>query len=135
MPRSAVAPRRALLRAATVFRAGLFWAAASAFAQPPSADEKTFTLALTSGMVPASAQRTFEVLKGDSVVLILMSDQPGEIHLHGYRLEARLAPGTSAEWRFRAQATGRFRFEWHADRGAAAHHHGPPLATLAVFPR
>ena len=101
-------------------------AAGGALAAEPA--EKTFTLSIVRGAVRAE-QRLLRVEKGDAVRLRLTSDAPGEIHLHGYRLEAKLA--------FKAYATGRYPFEWHGagDAGKTASHHGPPLATLEVRPK
>ena len=69
--------------------------------------------------------------------LKLTSDAAGDLHLHGYRLEVQLTPGAPAELAFTAFATGRFRFEWHAenDTAKAGDHHGAPLATLEVRPQ
>ena len=52
-------------------------------------------------------------------------------------MEAYLAPGAPVELAFNARATGRFRFEWHAEnaKAKAGDHHGPPLATLEVRPK
>ena len=78
------------------------------------------------------------VEKNDLVKLRLSSDTAGEVHLHAYRQDARLVPGTPAEITFKAHATGRFRIEWHAaaDKNAkAGAHHAPPLAVLEVRPK
>jgi FtsP/CotA-like multicopper oxidase with cupredoxin domain len=109
-------------------------AAGGALAAEPA--EKTFTLSIVRGAVRAE-QRLLRVEKGDAVRLRLTSDAPGEIHLHGYRLEAKLTPGKPAELAFKAYATGRYPFEWHGagDAGKTASHHGPPLATLEVRPK
>jgi len=75
--------------------------------------------------------------KGDAVRVRVMSDTAGELHLHGYRLEAKLTPGTRAELAFTAYATGRYPFEWHsAERaGQTGSHHGPAFAALEVRPK
>jgi FtsP/CotA-like multicopper oxidase with cupredoxin domain len=106
----------------------------SALAAEPA--EKTFSLSIVRGALPAE-QRLLRVEKGDAVRLRLTSDAPGEIHLHGYRLEAKLTPGNPAELAFKAYATGRYPFEWHGagDAGKTGSHHGPPLATLEVRPK
>jgi FtsP/CotA-like multicopper oxidase with cupredoxin domain len=108
--------------------------AVTAFAAGPT--EKTFNLSIVRGSV-AAEQRVLRVEKGDAVRVRLTSDTPGEIHLHGYRLEARLVPDIPAEFSFKAYATGRFPLEWHAAGGAAPSksHHGPPLAVLEVRPK
>jgi hypothetical protein len=98
--------------------------------------DKTFDLTFSRGTLPAE-QRVLRVSKNDWVRLRLTSDEPGEIHLHGYRLEAKLSPGKPAELAFKAHATGRYRLEWHraGEAGKSGSHHGPPLATLEVRPR
>ena len=100
------------------------------------APEKSFDLTIVRGAVSAD-QRVLKVEKGDAVRVRVTSDAPGELHLHGYRLAAQLAPGTPAELAFTAYATGRYPFEWHG-AGAAAKpgaHHGPPLAAIEVRPK
>lgn len=109
-------------------------AVTSTFAAAPP--EKTFELAITHGVVPKDL-RQLRVEKGDAVRLKLTSDAAGDIHLHGYRLAAKLAPGVPAELAFNAYATGRYRIEWHAagDNSRAGSHHSAPLVTLEVRPR
>ena len=99
--------------------------------------ERTFELTIVNGTVPAS-QRLLKAEKGDALKLRITSDAPGELHLHGYRLAAKLVPGQPAELAFTAYATGRYPLEWHATGEAAttgAHRRGPPLATLEVQPK
>jgi heme/copper-type cytochrome/quinol oxidase subunit 2 len=108
----------------------------AAFASAVEPPAKTFDLAVVNGQV-AKEQRLIRVDKGTPVKLRISSDAPGSLHLHAYKLEAHVAPGTPAELAFNARATGRFRFEWHPDNAAAksGDHHGPPLATLEVMPK
>ena len=115
------------------------------------AAERTFDLTVVNGVLPA-AQRSMRVEKGDLVRWRIVSDGPGDLHLHAYRIEAKVGAGVRAELSFTAHATGRFRVEWHAvvDKAAdnavdktasgtapraSAHHHAPPLATLEVRPK
>jgi hypothetical protein len=94
-----------------------------------------FDLRVARGALPESA-RVLRVYKDDPVRLRITSEIAGSVHLHAYRLEAKLAPGVPAEMSFTARATGRFRVEWHpADDGARQDRHGPPLAVLEVRPR
>ena len=97
---------------------------------------RVFELTIAGGTVPA-AQRLIRVTKGDAVQWRIASDAPGELHLHAYRLEARLAAGTPAVMSFNAYATGRFRIEWHpaAAPPASGSQHAPPLAILEVHPK
>jgi hypothetical protein len=115
---------------------GLVAAAVAASALAADPPEKTFDLALARGVAPAE-QRVMRVSKGDAVRLRLTSDAAGDIHLHGYRLETKLAPGRPAELAFTAYATGRYRLEWHGagDDAKTGRHHGPALATLEVRPK
>jgi hypothetical protein len=100
------------------------------------APEKTFSLTIIRGALPA-AQRVLRVNKDDAVRLRVSSDTPGEFHLHGYRLEAKLTPGKPQELAFKAYATGRYPIEWHgADAaGKTGAHHGPAFAALEVRPK
>lgn len=125
--------RRMILTAALA--AGLPVCALPAGAADPA--PQVFELGITAGSLPA-AQRLLRVTKGEMVHLRISSDAPGELHLHAYRLAAKVAPGTPAQLQFQAYASGRFRLEWHAltdAKAAAGAHHAPPLATLEVRPR
>lgn len=105
-------------------------------ARAADAPQKIFNLDITRGAV-AAPQRLHKVEKGDALKLRVTSDAPGEVHLHGYRLSAKLAPGQAAELSFKAYATGRYPFEWHAagETAGTKSHRGPPLATLEVQPK
>lgn len=97
--------------------------------------EKAFNLSIVRGAV-AAQQRLIRVQKGDAVRLRVTSDVPGELHLHGYRLETKAAPGQPSELAFRAYATGRYPLEWHT-AGDGASSRSPrvrALATLEVRP-
>ena len=63
----------------------------SCFWYRPAWSQATLDIALRQGRWPAG-QQVIRVAKDDEVVLRLSSDTPGELHLHGYRLEAPLAP-------------------------------------------
>ena len=114
--------------------------AASAAGGAGKSAEKFFDLTLTQGALPA-AQRTLRVEQDDAVRLRVSSDEPGELHMHAYRIRLNVSKGAPGEIRFKAFASGRYRLEWHAaDHAAAAltkppGHHGPPLAALEVRPR
>lgn len=98
--------------------------------------EKTYELTIAGGTVPA-AQRVIKVEKDAALRIRVTSDAAGELHLHGYRLEAKLVPGQPAELAFKAHATGRYPFEWHTAQAAVktGAHRGPPLVTLEVRPK
>ncbi len=105
-------------------------------ARAAGAPEKTFSIDIAGGAAPA-AQRVIKVEKGDAVRIRVTSDAAGDLHLHGYRLEMKLAAGKPAELAFQAYATGRYPIELHAQAktGNPAAHRGPPLATLEVHPK
>jgi hypothetical protein len=110
---------------------GLF---ASVAALAAARAEKTVDLTIVRGSLPAG-DRLLRVNKGDALRLRISSDTPGEVHLHGYRLQANLAAGMPSELAFTAYATGRYRLEWHpAGHTQSGSHHGPPLAVLEVRP-
>jgi hypothetical protein len=104
---------------------------------PPShAAELTFDIKIEGGRVPA-AMRLIRVNEGDVVKLRWTSDQPIVLHLHGYDIEKRVAPGTITELAFTAYATGRFPIHVHAQGAGAGGqaHEDAPLATIEVYPR
>jgi heme/copper-type cytochrome/quinol oxidase subunit 2 len=110
----------------------LFVAAVAVAADPP---QKTFILAISRGAV-ANEQRVLRVDKGDLVRIRLTTDAPGEVHIHGYRLETKVVPGSASDLGFTARTTGRYRIEWHpAGEAPKGDHHGPPLARLEVRPK
>ena len=105
-------------------------------AAPAFAAELTFDIKIEAGRV-GDAMRLIRVNEGDVVKLRWTSDQPIVLHLHGYDIEKRVAPGAIAELAFTAFATGRFPIHVHAQgAGAGGHaHEGAPLATIEVYPR
>jgi hypothetical protein len=117
--------RSTLLIGATFFFASFCCAA------PP---EQAFDVAIVHGRI--AGERVLRVTRDDGVRLRVTSDAPGELHLHGYRIEAKVRPGAVADIRFTAYATGRYPFEWHpAAPAPPPAHHAPPLAVLEVRPR
>jgi hypothetical protein len=109
-------------------------AAAAAFAADSA--QKTFSLTISQGALPAQ-QRVLRVEKDDMVRLRVASNAPGELHLHGYRLELKVSAAGESQLSFKAHATGRYRIEWHpaSDTTKKGGHHGAPLATLEVRPK
>jgi hypothetical protein len=93
----------------------------------PAADaprERTVDLAVEDG---AMSPDEVEVGEGDRVRLRITSGKPIEIHLHGYDLERKVAPGEPATLSFEADLTGRFEIEEHES--------GEVLGVLIVQPR
>jgi hypothetical protein len=78
--------------------------------RPP--ETRLFELALKNGQLP-QGQQLVRVTQGDEVTLKWTTDRPYTLHVHGYELEAELAPQTPVELKFTARATGRFPMEIH----------------------
>ena len=95
-----------------------------------NADELTFDLKLTQGQLPENA-RLMRVHQGDAVKLRWTTDRPLILHLHGYDIEKRVAPGPPIEMNFTARATGRFPVHAHVAGGA----HDEALAVIEVYPQ
>ena len=64
--------------------------------------------------------------KGDRVVIVVRSDEPDEVHVHGYDLYRDVAPGRPARIAFVADVPGRFAVEFHE--------RGTQIADLTVRP-
>ena len=89
---------------------------------PDAPRERTIDLAVENG-----AMTPDEVGEGDRVRLRVTSDEPLEIHLHGYDLEREVAAGEPATLSFEADLTGRFEMEDHESEEV--------LGVLTVQPR
>lgn len=104
-------------------------------APPALADNpKTIDITIKNGQVVG--KKSVRVTRGDTVILRWRSDQPLELHLHGYDVTATVKPGTPAEMKIAARATGRFPVEVHGVGGASGGHgHGhKALFHLEVYP-
>jgi plastocyanin len=73
-----------------------------------------------------------KVKNGDTVVIVVSADAPDDIHLHGYDIEKKAAPGQPARFRFKANAEGEFEIESHVAEDAGR---DPLVGTLIVEPR
>ena len=69
---------------------------------------------------------------GDTVVIVVSSDAPDDIHLHGYDIEKKVAPGSPARFNFKANLEGEFEIESHVAEDAGR---DPLLGTLIVEPK
>jgi plastocyanin domain-containing protein len=86
--------------------------------------ERSIDLAVHDG---AMTPDEVEVGEGDRVRLRVTSDEPIEIHLHGYDIEREVAPGEPATLSFEADLSGRFDKEDHESEEV--------LGVLIVQPR
>jgi hypothetical protein len=79
------------------------------------------------------AQRVLRATEGERVELRWSADEPLALHLHGYDIETRVAPGKPAVTAFAARLTGRFPVAIHAE-GGSKHRHGA-LLHVEIHPR
>jgi hypothetical protein len=102
--------------------------APSAPKPPPDGPDAT-VITLTGHTAPEIAD--IEVEKGDQVRFVVRSDQPDQIHVHGYDIEKEVAPGAPARFSFPATIEGVFEIESHE-----AEHAGKEaqIAELTVEP-
>ena len=77
-------------------------------------------------------KEAIRVTEGDVVELRWTSDEPVELHLHGYDLETRVRPDGPAAMVIEAYATGRFPITSHG-WGDGGHGHDA-LTYLEVYP-
>ncbi|HZB05433.1 MAG TPA: hypothetical protein VE449_02500 [Thermoleophilaceae bacterium] len=72
------------------------------------------------------------VKNGDVVRIVVATDAPDDIHLHGYDIEKPAAPGQPARFRVEADIEGSFEMESHVAEDAGR---DPLIARLNVEPR
>jgi len=101
-------------------------------AENPQADRRTFELRIAQRRVPPS-QRVLRATEGERVELRWSADEPLVLHLHGYDIETRIAPGKPAVTAFTARLTGRFPVAIHGE-GGSKHRHGA-LLHVEIHPR
>jgi len=112
--------RRALLPVAI-----LLMATAATLAQTPAPQPvRQIDIVLADGRAsgaalsqPSRGAPVLRLIQGEGVELRFASDRPIDLHLHGYRIETRAAPGAPAVMAFVALAAGRFPVETHAANG------------------
>ena len=75
--------------------------------------------------------KTITVQKGDRVRIVVSVDAPDDLHLHGYDIEKKAAPGQPARFDLKASLEGQFEMESHVaeDAGREAQ-----VANLVVEP-
>lgn len=94
---------------------------------PPAAPApQVYSLVVSKGR-RVSGPGLIQVRAGDAVTLEVISDQPDELHLHGYDLHLKLLPGEPGRLSFTASHSGRFDYELH--------HAQLELGALEVLPQ
>jgi plastocyanin len=99
-------------------------------APAPSKPEAT-SIDVRGGEV-AGGPAEIHAKNGDTVVIVVSADAPDDIHLHGYDIEEKVAPGKPATFRFKANLEGEFEIESHVAEDAGR---DPLLGTLIVEPK
>jgi len=98
---------------------------------PATAPEPTVArIRIRAGSVAGGA-RDIEVSSGERVRILVTSDAPDELHLHGYDITKQAAPGRPARFRLEAKLEGAFELESHAAEDAGR---DPLVARLVVEP-
>jgi hypothetical protein len=71
---------------------------------------RTFDVSMKDGEM---SPEEISVNQDDTVTLRVRTDEPTELHVHGYDVEQEVEPGREAEIDFEADLTGRFEIEDH----------------------
>jgi FtsP/CotA-like multicopper oxidase with cupredoxin domain len=100
-------------------------ATAEAAPKPPPVEITVRDFKVSGGV------KSIAVEQGDTVRLLVRSDTPGEIHVHGYALEKEVAPDRPARFDFKASLEGGYEIEVHGAEGRGL---DPLIARLAVTP-
>ena len=72
--------------------------------------DRTFDVSIKDGEM---SPEQVSAHQGDTVTLRVSTDEPTELHVHGYDVEQEVKPGRKAEIDFEADLTGRFEIEDH----------------------
>lgn len=75
---------------------------------------RTFNLSIANRTV-GDEHNKLRVTQDDQVTLRITTDEDGTFHIHGYDLKSIITTGQTSEIQFKANATGKFDFEMHAD--------------------
>jgi hypothetical protein len=96
----------------------------------PRPEPEVSRIRLRGGSVVGGVQRV-QAAKGDTVRIVVSSDAPDDIHLHGYDIEKTAGPGKPARFTFTADIEGIFEIESHVAEDAGRE---PLIARLVVEP-
>lgn len=107
---------------------------------PENSDIRRFELQVEKRQIKGGISRIV-VTQGNWVELHWYSDEPVQVHLHGYDIKQQITVGSPAVTRFHAHATGRFSVTAHGfgeptetkDNHGSEHHHR--LLYLEVHPK
>lgn len=91
----------------------------------PEATEQPVRITARDG-APVGGVREIRATKGERVEIVVASDQPDELHLHGYDIERPVGPDAPGRLGFEADAEGIYELELHGS--------GQQLASVRVEP-
>lgn len=79
------------------------------------------------------------VAQNDTITLKIETDQTGSVHLHGYDIEQAVKPGEVTDFVFLADASGRFKIEFHGSGDDHGTHeedagHGEEIQSEVLHP-
>jgi plastocyanin len=100
--------------------------------EPPPPPKPEVTRIRIRGGEVVGGPAEIKAKNGDTIVIVVSADAPDDIHLHGYDIEKKAAPGQPARFRFKANLEGEFEIESHVAEDAGRN---PLVATLIVEPR
>lgn len=92
----------------------------------PKSNIKTFELVIVKKELTSGAD-IIKVEEGDEVTIYITSDEPEELHVHGYDKSVELMPNQKSQLSFTADKTGRFIFELEKS--------GTDLGAIEVSPK
>jgi hypothetical protein len=98
--------------------------------EPPPPRPEISRIRIRGGAAVGGVQRV-QATKGDTVRIVVRSDAPDELHLHGYDIYENAGPGQPGRFVFRADIEGIFELESHVAEDAGKN---PLLARLVVEP-
>jgi FtsP/CotA-like multicopper oxidase with cupredoxin domain len=84
-----------------------WWGSATAIAEP-----RVLDLTVTDRRLP-EPQRVIRAHQGEEITLRWTTDRPLTVHLHGYDVEKKLAPGAPTVMTLTLRAAGRFAITIH----------------------
>jgi plastocyanin len=95
-------------------------AASALFAAPAAAEEMTYTITLTDGVV-APAELTVPAGEAFTITVTNTGETPAEFESHSLHIEEILAPGATATFDIKGLAEGSYKFveEFHEDQSTA----------------
>jgi hypothetical protein len=97
------------------------------------------SVAIRNRSLANPVQKDIRITQGDVLELVFTTDEPAELHLHGYDIYLNVVPGTPAVLRVDAKIAGRYALESHrfgsvATEPRGAHDH-LVLLHLSIYPR